>query len=691
MADTCSDDDILQELENTSERLEESEALRGLALDPTSPPKIQVIHKIECQSSSNEWGLYIDRPWVVASGPRQAHLRSSKAINNLDLYLERNKDISCIVYRVYSCCERLPGASHNSYSHVGHEEDESADDLALPVSERLHIVSDKLKVAWDKLICNDPFSAKDKDYEDSEDSEECGNPYTHHPYLWWFHHRLEIETWSLGLEQDFKTHIDAFLTYLDENLGDEWAEVDRLMSRGKITEQYLDYLFVPEQIVISGSSGHSPNQIEAYSTGAWPEDEGIEATHWKFDGNFERVTTNLDISKPDFATGEFPITAMDTYPVEYAPQDIVTSLRERGKVFWKCRHRNYVQYSASRYMVDTVTYNQMHPQSQASPYSDDLGPALMAQDDPGEELGDEFYMCLPTRLNGFDIQKKEWVKIDVADIREVVWNEEAFDLLVMEPMTKELVQAVVTNHVDEVKNTDLIHGKGNGLFILLHGVAEVTKKPLYRVTCGDIGTKAEDVERYLETVCLLGKTWGCVVLLDEADVFLEQRTLDNLDRNALVSVFLRVLEYYDGILILTSNRVGIFDEAFKSRIQLSLRYENLGESQRRQVWKNFINRLEKSELERKAISLGPQAPPRYGVDIESIRQQLITLAKPPLNGREIRNTISTARQLATFRKEMLAYKHLEACIEESNKFDRYIKTLKRGFSADEIKNDQQER
>ena len=50
---------------------------------------------------------------------------------------------------------------------------------------------------------------------------------------------------------------------------------------------------------------------------------------------------------------------------------------------------------------------------------------------------------------------------------------------------------------------------------------------------------------------------GIVVLLDEADVFLEERDVKDLNRNALVSVFLRALEYYDGILILTSNRVGI--------------------------------------------------------------------------------------------------------------------------------------
>jgi hypothetical protein len=46
-----------------------------------------------------------------------------------------------------------------------------------------------------------------------------------------------------------------------------------------------------------------------------------------------------------------------------------------------------------------------------------------------------------------------------------------------------------------------------------------------------------------------------VLLIDEADVFLEKRTLTDVHRNALVSVFLRLLEYYEGILFLTTNRV----------------------------------------------------------------------------------------------------------------------------------------
>lgn len=49
-----------------------------------------------------------------------------------------------------------------------------------------------------------------------------------------------------------------------------------------------------------------------------------------------------------------------------------------------------------------------------------------------------------------------------------------------------------------------------------------------------------------------------------------------------------MLEYYDGILILTSNRVATFDEAFKSRINLAIRYEDLEEEQRLKILRNFI-------------------------------------------------------------------------------------------------------
>lgn len=204
-------------------------------------------------------------------------------------------------------------------------------------------------------------------------------------------------------------------------------------------------------------------------------------------------------------------------------------------------------------------------------------------------------------------------------------------------------------------------------------MAEITEKPLYRVTCGDIGTSPENVEQYLESVLYLGQMWGCVVLLDEAEVFLEQRGLADLNRNALVSVFLRVLEYYDGILILTSNRVGTFDEAFKSRIQLSIHYGNLNIPQRRKIWRNFLTRLKEIDAE--------------SIDSEDIYDSLDEFAKMDLNGRAIRNAITTARQLAKHKNEVVSSSHLQYVIEVASRFDDYIKNVREGMSDEDFARD----
>ena len=242
--------------------------------------------------------------------------------------------------------------------------------------------------------------------------------------------------------------------------------------------------------------------------------------------------------------------------------------------------------------------------------------------------------------------------------------------------------ALITNKVAADNGADLIENKGAGLIMLLHGgpgtgktftaesVAEIAEKPLFRVTCGDIGTKAEEVEKYLESVLHLANIRDCVVLLDEADVFLEQRTLNDLERNALVSVFLRILEYYEGILILTSNRVGTFDEAFKSRIQLSLYYVNLTKSQRIKIWKNFLNRL--------------KPLPETNIDFDDIECYIDELSDHEMNGRQIRNAITTARQLARFQNKTMSYGHLKHVIRVAGKFDTYLRTVQEGYSDDQI-------
>jgi SpoVK/Ycf46/Vps4 family AAA+-type ATPase len=131
---------------------------------------------------------------------------------------------------------------------------------------------------------------------------------------------------------------------------------------------------------------------------------------------------------------------------------------------------------------------------------------------------------------------------------------------------KGIVQALVNTHFSKDRTTtkdpgfDLVREKGKGVVILLHGAPGVGKtataecvaasygKPLLPITCGDLGLKPKEVEATLQKSFQLAQAWDCVMLLDEADIFLAQRTNQDIERNALVSVFLRVLEYYEGIL-----------------------------------------------------------------------------------------------------------------------------------------------
>jgi AAA+ superfamily predicted ATPase len=125
-------------------------------------------------------------------------------------------------------------------------------------------------------------------------------------------------------------------------------------------------------------------------------------------------------------------------------------------------------------------------------------------------------------------------------------------------------------------------------------------------------------------------------------------------------VFLRVLEYYEGILILTSNRVGIFDEAFKSRIQVALHYQSLTPASRRKIWQNFLDMLQNDKED---------------VDFQDLSNHLEELADCEMIGRDIRNALTTARQIALYKNETLSWDHIELTINTARDFTRYLGRL----------------
>ncbi|KAL4878182.1 hypothetical protein BJY04DRAFT_221328 [Aspergillus karnatakaensis] len=287
---------------------------------------------------------------------------------------------------------------------------------------------------------------------------------------------------------------------------------------------------------------------------------------------------------------------------------------------------------------------------------------------------DEELMTMSSQVFAFVLRSRRWEILDIATLREVTHPEEdPFDLLVLPDGHKDMVQSLIKQHFhekdvtsDAVSQMDLIQGKatGKGLIILLHGVpgvgktstaecvAESFRKPLFPITCGDLGTTAAEVERSLETNFNLANRWGCILLLDEADVFLQSRSKQDFQRNSLVSVFLRVLEYYAGILFLTTNRVGTFDEAFISRIHVMLYYPPLQEEPTVQIWKMHIKRAQKRQIVIPSEKEGESATKRALFDVR--KRDIVSFArnhfreneKAPWNGRQIRNAFQTAIAIA---------------------------------------------
>jgi hypothetical protein len=251
---------------------------------------------------------------------------------------------------------------------------------------------------------------------------------------------------------------------------------------------------------------------------------------------------------------------------------------------------------------------------------------------------DELLMTNPW-VKGFDLKSKSFCEISVSSISPMVWNDEAFEKLVLPGGEKELAWTFVENKSQSTSDfDDFVADKGRGLIILMFGnpgvgktftaeaVAERSRVPLYSMSAGDLGTQPSEVEAALERALELCRMWNAMLLLDEADVFLGERTNESLARNELVSIFLTKLEYYQGILFLTTNRISSIDHAFQSRVDLFLPYHDLTVEARRQVWHNFIERAgsDKFELDEQALD---------------------QLAELKLNGREIKNLIKSAQLL----------------------------------------------
>lgn len=150
-----------------------------------------------------------------------------------------------------------------------------------------------------------------------------------------------------------------------------------------------------------------------------------------------------------------------------------------------------------------------------------------------------------------------------------------------------------------------------------------------------------------------------------------------------MSIFLRALEYYKGVLFLTTNRVASFDSAFTSRIHVALHYRHLNDADRATIWETSFDRLERD-------SGGARVPVQVSLAAREFARESREVLSLRLNGRQIKNALQVAVALAeseadddggdSGRRVVVSDRHIRSVIKMNQGFKDFTK--RRGSADD---------
>ncbi|RSL63257.1 hypothetical protein CEP54_005304 [Fusarium duplospermum] len=508
-------------------------------------------------------------------------------------------------------------------------------------------------------------------------------------------------------DRDAAAYTQLLYDVLHDELHEQMTEINDLLDHGVITYDRFWALFEPGKLVFNVS--HRDEYFLIAIDCQYNHSEKhtrVIAKYVDWDGQrFGYTTAALKVHE---FSGTRKLSELEVYPASLLPSPDETRSRliSRGKKFHSLQGVHHRTYSGrvtftdpsrdkdgqlhieERVMVDVAAYldsnwhkrhdldslvstsivpsicvaEDTHQCSDAEPTSSSESEHhLHAQTGRGTEpdhLTDQQYLLCSPYVRGYSLKTKLWCDFHVDHLSDIAWNDDVFSKVLLPPVYKDLVLSFVEGRAaNETAFDDIVEGKGLGIIILLLGspgigktltaeaVAEKTQKPLYLLSAGELGQSSYEIERRLRLVFKLAKTWDAIVLLDECDVFLQERTSNELTHNEIVALFLRELEYYHGLLILTSNRDKSIDPAFKSRIHLTLHYPELNKTTREQIWRRF------------AAKAGPQ----NALDDSSYER----LSRLPMNGREIRNAVKVSMLWAAREKKELGLEQIRTVLQVS--------------------------
>ena len=269
-----------------------------------------------------------------------------------------------------------------------------------------------------------------------------------------------------------------------------------------------------------------------------------------------------------------------------------------------------------------------------------------------EEDSETDIAVLPTQpyVQVFDLRKHRHVVIHVNNLENYQYDETVVDKLILPKPDKDLIHILVQGA--DAQMEDIVKGKTGGIIVISTGppgtgktltaevFSECVKRPLYSVQCSQLGTSPERLEKKLMLTLNRAVRWKAILLIDEADVYIHERGAD-IDQNAIVGVWLRILEHYKGIMFMTSNRATIIDDAIVSRETAHIRYDYPEPKALKSIWQVLSKQY------------------RVTLSLETVEKLVQSKSLGRISGRAVKNLLKLARLLSLRKKEPVTLDMIE--------------------------------
>ena len=471
--------------------------------------------------------------------------------------------------------------------------------------------------------------------------------------------RRALESIITALEGDFDKPVSSFpafgrvlLQYLKSNRIDGW-----IYRRGHDGNLYPGLVTAIKEVKSEKNSDRPPSlllQISWYGFGEYSHSKKVYGTQ----------LTALNFEPNEVARRSVAKTLADrdiyheTHELKQEYLEQLTRFKEVvdgqfGNQFKATgRAVRMESYSYSDRNLEIAGHKLIHdlPDSECDAYGAEVESPLFEDDQFGllPEIPVQRY---------FDLSLQDFIWIHANNVEPYKYDKELPKKMVLPEDHRDLLDILTTDI--SAFTSDIVEGKSAGNIIICVGspglgktltaevYAEVIERPLYSIHAGALGTNADDIEKNLRTILTRAKRWNCVLLLDEADVFVMQRGA-SLTQNAIVAEFLRTLEYFDGLMFMTSNRGSDIDEAIIPRCAAIIHYDVPEKSDAQKIWKimgeNFGVNIP-DELVRSLVNTYPELPPR---DIKMLLRLTLRMSVKEQGSGSI-PTLDIVRKCAMFR------------------------------------------